>query len=147
MPKILLRPLDKIAEKWGKEAQSAAPYYEAGVKEPLKDWADHTVAAAPVYKAAVTAPNIDKLFVGGVKRVGTSRWQNRAVNLGVPRYAPGVAASIDWYQNSFSPYYEELSRIELPERGPRGSDQNLERVRVIMKALFQKRLAVKGAGT
>ena len=146
MPKILLRPLDKIAEKWGKEAQAAAPYYEAGVKEPLEDWASETVAAAPVYKAAVTQPNIDKLFVGGVKRVGTARWQERAKTLGVPRYGPGVAASVEWFKEQFGPYAEELTRIELPERAPRGSEANLERVRVIMKALFQKRLAIKGAG-
>jgi len=146
MAKLLLRPVDKIAEKWVKQAQSAAPYYEAGVKEPLKDWSTAAAAAAPIFKAAVTQPNIDKLFAGGVKKAGTARWQQRAINLGTARFAPGVAASEDWYKQQFSPYAEELARIEVPERGPRGSEANIERVRAIARSLFQKRLALKSAG-
>jgi len=147
MAKILLRPLDEIAKKWVEVTPGRAAYYEAGVKNPLEDWASEAVAAAPTYKAAVTVPHIDKLYAGGVKMAGTAKWQRKAVDVGVPRYGPGVSAAVDDFKGGFAPYYEELTRIELPERGPRGADINFERVKVIGKALAKKRLALKAAIT
>jgi hypothetical protein len=145
MAKLLLRPLDEIAKKWAEVTPGRATYYEAGVKAPLEDWATQASAAAPVYKAAVTAPNIDKLFAGGVKRAGTAKWQRKAVEVGVPRYGPGVAAAQPDYKDGFAPYFEELGKIEVPERGPRGSDANYEIVKKIGTALFKKRLALRAA--
>ena len=79
MPKLALRPLDWIAKKWVEVTPGRASYYEAGVKEPLEDWASEAAAAASVYKAAVTVPHIDKLYAGGVKMAGTAKWQRKAV--------------------------------------------------------------------
>jgi len=145
MAKILLRPVDDIAKKWAEVTPGRATYYEAGVKAPLKDWATETSAASATYKAAVTAPNIDKLFLGGVKRAGTPKWQRKATELGVPRFGPGVAAALPDYKEGWAPYHEELSRLEIPERGPRGSDANYEIVKKIGMALFKKRLALRAA--
>jgi len=145
MPKLLVKPLEKIVKKWVEVTPARATYYEAGVKEPLKDWAANAAAAAPAYKAAVTAPNIDKLFAGGIKRAGTAKWQRKAIELGVGRYGPGVVAAEADYREGFGPYAEELTRIEVPARGPRGSDANFEKVKVIGKALLQKRLALRAA--
>ena len=48
MAKIVLRPLDKIADKWSEVTPARAPFYEAGVKEPKYDWSANAIAAAPV---------------------------------------------------------------------------------------------------
>jgi hypothetical protein len=145
MPKILLRPLDEIGKKWVEVTPGRAPYYEAGVKSPLEDWASEAIAAAPTYKAAVTVPHIDRLYAGGVKMAGTAKWQRKAIEVGVGRFGPGVTAALDDFKSGFAPYHEELTRIEIPERGPRGADINFERVKVIGKALAKKRLALKAA--
>jgi hypothetical protein len=145
MPKLSVKPLEKIVKKWVDVTPGRATYYEAGVREPLKDWATEASNAAPAYKAAVTAPNIDKLFAGGVKRAGTAKWQRKATQVGVGRYAPGVAAAEPDYKDGFAPYHEELGRIEVPARGPRGADINFEKVKTIGKALLAKRLAIRAA--
>lgn len=147
MPKIVLRDIESIAKKWVEVTPGRAGYYEAGVKNPLEDWESETVRAAPVYKAAVQAANIDKLYSGGVKRAGTAKWQKKAVELGVPRFGPGVSAALDDYKDGFAPYHAVLSALEIPERGPRGSDANWEISKKVGKALAQKRIALKAAGT
>ena len=147
MAKIALRSLDDIAKKYVDVTPARATYYEAGVRAPSKDWATETAAAAPTYKAAVQDPNIDKLFAGGVKRAGTPKWQRKAVNLGVARYGPGVAAAGDDYKAGFAPFHDELSKIDLPPKKPRGSLENAERVKKIMDALHKKRLAIMAVST
>lgn len=145
MPKLAVKPLDQIVKKWVEVTPARATYYEAGVKAPLEDWASEAIAAAPAYKAAVTAPNIDKLYIGGIKEAGTAKWQRKAIEVGVPRFGPGVTAAQEDYRTGFAPYLEELARVEVPARGPRGADVNFEKVKVIGKALLAKRLARRAA--
>jgi len=147
MVKVKVRDLETIAKKWVEETPKRAPYYEAGVKSPKEDWATEATSAAPVYKAAVTAPNIDKLYAGGIKKAGTSKWQKKAIELGVVRFGPGVSAAKDDYASGFAPYRDTIEATDLPERGPRGADKNWERSKVLGKALNLKRLALKAAGT
>jgi hypothetical protein len=147
MVKVKVRDLATIAKKWVEETPKRASYYEAGVKTPKEDWAIEAIAAAPVYKAAVSAANIDKLFSGGVKRAGTAKWQKKAIDLGVTRFGPGVSAAETDYSSGFGPFRDEIERVDLPERGPRGSDGNWERSKKLGKALNIKRLALKAAGS
>jgi hypothetical protein len=145
MPKLAVKPIDVIAKKWVEVTPARATYYEAGVRAPLRDWATNAANAAPAFKAAVTQPNIDKLYAGGVKRAGTAKWQRKAIEVGVGRFGPGVQAAEPDYREGFAPYAEELARIDVPARGPRGSDVNFEKVKVIGKALLMKRLALRSA--
>jgi hypothetical protein len=142
MVKLTLRSLDEIAKKWVEVTPARAAYYEAGVKAPKQDWATEAAAAAPVFKAAVSNPAIDKLFTAGVKRAGTPKWQRKATTVGVSRFGPGVTAAQPDYASGFGPYHDELTKIEVPERKPRGDEANYERVKAIGKALNKKRLAL-----
>jgi len=78
----------------------------------------------------------------GVAKKPTAFWQKRALELGVSRYPDGVSKSVDVYESEWKPYYDALSKIELPARGARGDPKNLERVRVIVTTLR----SVKTAG-
>jgi hypothetical protein len=147
MPKLVVKPIDKIAKKWVDVTPGRAAYYEAGVKAPLKNWEENTVAQAAAYKGAVTAPNIDKLFTGGVKKAGFEKWQRKATEVGASRFGPGVQAATPDYQAGFAPYAETLATIEVPARGPRGADVNFEKVKKIGQELMKKRLALRAAGT
>jgi hypothetical protein len=147
MPKLVVKPVDKIADKWATVTPGRTTYYEAGVKAPLKNWEDNTIAQAAAYKSAVTSPNIDKMFTGGVKKAGFAKWQRKATEVGVSRFGPGVQAAKPDYQTNFAPYTETLASIEVPARGPRGADVNFDKVKKIGQELMKKRLALRAAGT
>jgi hypothetical protein len=139
---IPLRPLDQIRTKWKNRASAAAPDYTSGVSAPLRDWATNAAAAAPAWKAGVTDAAGRNAFEKGVKRAGTAKWQTKAKELGSRRYPEGVAVAEPDYEAGFKPYYEALSKIDLPPRGPRGDPRNYERVKTIGDTLRKVKLAL-----
>ena len=147
MPKVKIKDMVDISDKWAEVTPGRASYYEAGVRNPLENWEDATIAAVAAYKAAVSAADIGKRQAGGVKRAGFAKWQRKSVDLGVGRFGPGVIAAKDDYNNGYAPFQSVLAGLELPARKPRGDPANQERTKVIGTALFKKRLALVGAGT
>jgi hypothetical protein len=145
MVKVAIRGIEDIAKKWADVTPGRAPYYEAGVKAPKKDWEAETVNAAPTYKAAVQSANIDRLFSGGVKKVGKAKWERKATTVGVSRYGPGIAAAQPDFNAGFAPFQAEIAATDIPARKVRGSSENYERVKKIGDALFKKRLALRAA--
>jgi len=141
MPAI--RNASEIAEKWARVTPGRAPDYEAGVKSPKKDWESETLKAADAYREGVQAAISEGRFEKGVRKAGTSKWQDRAIRLGVTRWGPGVAAAKDAYAKGFAPYRDIIERIELPPRRPKGDPGNIDRVRVIAMALHEAK--AKGA--
>lgn len=136
---IQLRPLESIAAKFAARAQAAAPEYGAGIANPKVDQAAAAIAGADAYNQGVQEAISAGRFQSGVRKAGTAKWQERSKSLGVQRYPQGVAASKGDYATGFAPYAQVLASISLPARGPRGSGQNLERVRVVADALTAKR--------
>jgi len=130
------------ARKFVDVTPARAVYYEAGAKGKGSEWERGATAAAARFKAAVTAPDIDRRFVGGVKGKA-SKFDRKVETVGVARYAPGVQAAEEDYRAGIAPYLEELARIDVPERGPRGAPGNYDIVRRIGEALNRKRLALK----
>ncbi len=137
---------DKIAAKWSSVTQNRSSDYLEGVTNPKKDWATGAAAAAANFKAAVSAANIDLRFKGGVTRAGTQKWQEKAKTLGSARFAQGVAAAQGAFAAGFDPYAATIAAVEMPDRKPRGSVENYQRVQLIGTALFNKRMAIKTAG-
>jgi len=132
---IPVRPLDQVISKWKTKATAATTDYTAGVQAPRYDWQAQTIAAKDAWKAGVTDAAGRGAFEKGVSKVSTAFWQKRALELGSARYADGVGKSVDIYKGKFAPFYEALSKIDLPPRGARGDPKNLERVRTIMDTL------------
>jgi hypothetical protein len=139
---IPLRPLDQVKTKWKNRASAAAPDYTAGVTAPLRDWAANATAASGAWKQGVTDAAGRNAFEKGVRRAGTAKWQAKAVSLGARRYPEGVAAAEADYESGFKPFYEALSKIDLPPRGPRGDPRNYERVKTIGDTLRKVKLAL-----
>ncbi|MEM3982563.1 MAG: hypothetical protein QXM71_07595 [Thermofilum sp.] len=137
---IVLRPLDKIVEKWRSRASAASGDYAAGVEAPKYDWQKQTLAAAEAWKAGVTEAATKNTFAKGVAAKSTDFWKARAMTLGTARFADGVVKSVDVYKSNFAPYYDTLSKLELPPRGARGDPKNIERVRAIIQALRSKKV-------
>lgn len=139
-----IRPVDVIAGKWATVTPQRSPDYEAGVKNPRKDWARNTMAAVEAWAAGVQAAIQNKLFGKGVQKAGTPKWQENAVAKGVTRWGPGVALAQDAYATGFAPYREAIARVQLPPRFARRDPRNLARVSAIVDALKRVKEAAGG---
>ncbi|MBA7620832.1 hypothetical protein ES703_28187 [subsurface metagenome] len=142
MPEIAT--VAEIAEKWGRVTPMRVPDYQAGVERPRRDWETETIAAAEAYEMGITAAMADNRFQGGVRRAGTEKWRRKTLEKGPGRWAEGVRVSEVDYAAGFEPYRDEIARIVLPPRGPRGDPRNIERVRIIAEALHALKLRLSG---
>ena len=146
MAKLIVPTLADITTKWAEETPKRATYYQKETPAAAERQNANAIAAASIFKAAVTAPDIDKRFVGGLKKAGPAKFRRKVEAVGVARFGPGVVAAKDDYNAGFAPYREELAAIDVPDRKPRGDPANYRRVEVIGTALNKKRLAILAAG-
>lgn len=135
MPAV--RALTKIAEKWGRVTPARAPEYEAGVKDPLKDWQKETAKANDAYKTGVQASIAKDMFLKGVNRVGTEKWKRKASEVGPRRFAEGVSVAAPDYEKGFAPFRDVIERTTLPPRFAKGDPRNIDRVRTMAAALAE----------
>lgn len=134
------KSIQTTVDKWRSRSAVATQDYAAGVTRSGVDWQGPTLAAADAYAVGVQEAIGQGRFARGVQAAGNSRWQNRAREVGSQRFGPGVAASVDRYQQGFAPFLNTIAGITLPPRGPRGSAGNLQRVQLIADALHQQRI-------
>lgn len=139
-----IKPLSDTVAKWSRVSQGASAEYEAGVRNPRKDWAQETAAAEGNYEAGIQKSIQRKAFGKGVKKAGTDKWQANAIALGTQRFGPGVANATGAYESGFAPYQQVIASLTLPKRGPKGDPNNINRVSVIAKALHEKKLSLEG---
>lgn len=133
-----------IAEAWVRGAAQGAANYRRGVENSSVDWEGPTSAAQEVWQIAVTEAAGTDRFRNGVQLAGNSKWRTKSVELGANRFPSGVAAATGDFSRGFDPFRNVIAGLDLPPRGPRGSAQNLERVRRVTDALHQERLRISG---
>ncbi|MBA7531432.1 hypothetical protein ES705_23644 [subsurface metagenome] len=132
----------EIAAKWAEVTPGRTAHYAAGVANPRRDWKNETLAAEPRYKEGVTKAAAEGRFGKGVARVGTAKWQRKAIEVGAGRFGPGVAAAGPDYEAAFEPYRAVIAGVSPPQRYPTGDERNLARVAAYSKPLHDKK--VKG---
>ena len=145
MRRITVKSASEVAQKWADVTPGRAGYYESEAPAAGAAWEANTIAAGSTYKAALAQAGIEKRFVGGVRRAGAEKFARKVRDVGVDRYGPGVAAAKPDMQSGVAPYLEELASLDIPDRGPRGSDANYAIVAKVGKALHDKRLAILAA--
>ncbi len=131
----IVKGIAKIAEKWARVTPQRSADYEAGVKDPIRDWATNASAANAAYKAGVSDAVEKDRFLSGVKKAGTDKWKRRAVEVGPARFAQGVQVAQPDYEKGFAPFRDVIERTVLPPRFAKGDPRNVDRVRVIAAAL------------
>jgi len=144
MPRI--KTLAAIKEKWGRVTPTRQQDYTLGVQNPRRPWAQSTIDATAQYEAGILEAIADGRFQGGVARTGDAGWRSKTLEKGPVRWAHGVQLAEDDYGRGFAPYRDLIESIVLPPRGPRGSPQNLERVRIIADALHALRIELARGG-
>lgn len=144
MPPI--KSLDRISEKWLRQSAVSEASYLEGVDNPTKDWEKETLAAESNFEAGIQKAIQAKTFGKGVKRAGTSKWQENARNKGPRRWTEGIALAEDAYAQGFAPYAEVIRNTTLPPRGPKGDPKNIARVAALAKALHDKKVQLQAQG-
>jgi len=144
---IKVKPVAEVVAKWLDVTPGRSAYYEKEAIVAGADWEAGAAAASAAFKAGISAGNIEAMFKGGIKRAGAAKYNRKVRDVGVPRFAQGVSAAGPDFESGVAPMLEELSRISLTARQPRGSEANYGRVREIGTALHKKRLALRAAGS
>lgn len=139
MPAI--KPLDKSAKKWAKVAAASRDEYLDGVQNPRRDWQEETSAAKERYESGLSASFANDSFVKGVQAAGTAKWRDRSIKFGPGRYSEGVRGSEAEYRQGFAPFHSRIQSTNLPPRGPKGSPENIERVRIMAEALHDEKIS------
>lgn len=134
------------AIKWQSRASGASADYATEAVAHAQDFVKNGVAAAPTFKAAVQAGDIDRRFARGIQKAGAEKFTRGITNKGAGRYSGGITAGLPDYQANVSPYLDTLRGVTLPQRQPRGSPANLERVRAVNQALNARRVAMMAGG-
>lgn len=137
-----IRDVAMISKKWADVTPGRSAQYEAGVRNPVRDYAANTIAAKAAWDAGIQAAVAGDRFTKGVRKVGTAKWQARAALLGTQRFGPGVQAAQVDYEAGFAPYREAISQVVLPPRGPRRAPQNVQRVNAIVLAMSARKEAL-----
>lgn len=143
---LRVKPLDRSAEKWSRNASGAAAEYAANAEAAAQSWQSNTAAAAQNFHQAVSAGGVLERFRRGVQRAGAEKYGRKIRDLGAARYGPGVAAASGDWQAGFEPFANTLAALTLPARQPRGSPGNIQRVAAVATALNARRLALLGGG-
>lgn len=143
---IKVKSLADVVAKWVDVTPGRAAYYEKEAIVAGEDWEKGATAAAAAFKAGVTAANIEKMFVGGIKKAGAAKYNRKVKDVGVGRFGPGVMAAKPDFEAGVGPMLETIRGITLAPRAPRGSLANYARVQAIGVELTRKRLALRAAG-
>ncbi|MCD6094171.1 MAG: hypothetical protein J7J51_05240 [Candidatus Omnitrophica bacterium] len=135
---VKTKPIDLVVRKWKDRASIATEDYKAGVLNPRREWEEGAKSANDAWKAGIQDAIARDAYVKGVEGKN-EKWKRKASTVGATRYAQGVAAGVDEYKAKMSKVLSIIGAIELPPRGPRGAEQNYERVKAIGKALHEAR--------
>ncbi|MBA7486128.1 hypothetical protein ES707_21681 [subsurface metagenome] len=125
----------KIAAKWMRVTAERIADYEMGVKNPRRDWADETAGAEERYEAGLKAAMLRKAFGKGVRKVGTAFQKAKTILKGIPRWSEGVRGAEDDMKKGMEGVVKVLEGLTLPKRYETGDPRNIDRVKVIQKAL------------
>lgn len=144
---IKVKPIDASTTKWEERARAASGEFAANAEAAASEWATNTAKAADTYGQAISAPGIKTRFQRGVVRAGAAKFARKIRDVGMDRFAPGVAAATADFKAGAEPYFSTIAALTLTARKPRGDPANYSRVEQVGKALNAKRLALLGAAS
>jgi hypothetical protein len=142
---IKVKDPSTVAAKWTTRASAAVNDYKAGAASPKASQSQSAIAAAPLWQQAVTSPAAMNAFQSGLRTAGDQGWLNGVNNKGAARYPQGIAAGQQKFQNNITPFLQVIAGLNLPQKGLRGSAQNLQRVATVAQALHTAKLQRTGA--
>jgi hypothetical protein len=131
----VVRNPGNVGQKWATRAGAAQGEYQSGVAGAGQRWATNAAAASQTYQAGVNSAITRGAFGKGIARAGSAGYTRGATEKGPARFAQGVSVAQGDYQSAVAPYLQAIAAVDLPARGPAGSEGNYGRVAAIGKAL------------
>lgn len=135
-----IKSLGAIREKWGRVTPMRTEDYKLGIANPKRDWAEETEAGKTNWKMGVDKAAAGDMFAKGVRKAGTGKWKDNALQKGPGRFAEGVMIAAPDYEKGFAPYHQAIERADLGPRFPRRDPRNLNRVKAIVDALVAEKM-------
>lgn len=132
------------AEKLALRASAASGEYATGAKAAGETWVTNTQAAKGSFQQGISAGNIAERFARGVAKAGAAKYVRKITDVGMGRFAAGVAAGKQDYLTNVEPFFATIAGLTLSARQPRGSAANIQRVSEVAMALNARRLAMLG---
>lgn len=137
---MLIKPLSEISAKFVRRASVAGEDYKTGVGR-VTNWQTNTLSSEALYNAGVEAAITAGRFGKGVTKVTNDAWKTKAQVKGGANYGSGVRLAELDFSAGYAPYRTVVEGLTLPPRGPKGSPENYERVRLVGEAQHNAKLA------
>jgi len=135
-----IKSLTSIMDKWTRVTPGRTEDYKLGVANPKRDWQKSTEAGAGNWKLGIDAAAAKGLFLKGVVKAGSKKWQEKALAKGPGRFSEGVYIAGPDYSKGFAPYREAIAKVDLGPKFPRRDPRNLDRVKRVVDALVTAKL-------
>jgi hypothetical protein len=134
-----VRPINEGQEKFRTRAAAAREDYKRGVQGAGNRWLEGAAASGEAWRAGTQEAMTQGRFERGVRAAGATKYQDRAATLGPERFASGVAAGAPEWAKNFGPFQAALAAHAPAPRGPRGSDQNMQRSAEVARLMRRTR--------
>lgn len=127
-------------QNWVGAAGRAATAWTEGIQSTTKDQAQLAANAQPAWLQGVQDAAANNRFSNGVLRRGTTYWKSQS-QAKAANYSVGYQAGSQNQLSAITKILNAEASIvgSLPQRGPAGSPQNLQRVTMLDNALHQLR--------
>ncbi len=136
-----IKSLERIKSSWKTGTSGAGQRLKEGVLNPRVSWKDSTLAAVELHTSATQEALNRGAFAKGIQNTPAEKQKNRAAQLGPARYTQGTAVAVEDFGSGFAPYREVIASVELKPKGPKGSPENYENVKLIGDALHEKKMS------
>lgn len=118
----------EIADKWAKRTAGAVDAYKDGINRTTVNPMEEAAKNVEGYKNGVIAAADNGKWAAGLRRTTKEDWQQKAIQLGANRIAPGV--------NQAKPKMQQFLDGFLPVLA-----SNMAQVKAMPKATLQDRIA------
>lgn len=120
-----------IAKKFSTRASAASGDYKDGVAASGAEWQANALAGEGNFEQGITQAIADKRYGKGISAAGAQKFVQNATTLGPQRFQTGVAQAEGAYQRGVQPHLDAMRALDLPKRGPKGSEQNKQRANIV----------------
>lgn len=122
------------ADKWKNVTPGRQNFYQQGVSGAASRYDEGVRGAGDRYQAGVQQAISNNMWESGVEGKG-ARFAMKAGSVGAPRWADGVSRAQGDYATGVSPYFQAISGMTLPPKGPKGHPGNYARSQAVGDAL------------
>jgi len=125
--------LPKIPDRYSRKIKKAK-WKDAAISEEAEE----------LWKAKVEEAAEKKRRKKALEKVSEEEWRTIALNLGAKRIRESLEGRVDKWASAWKPYYDALTSLELPPKGPDYEENIANRVTAVVAALKKKKAELLG---